>query len=155
MGHRSGRQAGLYRHGEQQPGRRAICKWSGKINYDPQAPEAARVAITVNLASASTADQTRDTMLQGPEFFGASPAGKAVFTAKGFKPMGKDRFAANGTLAINGVNVPVRLLFDLTLAGDRAVAKAARTLTGWRCMWAPGNGAARTRSGQGWFCAST
>jgi polyisoprenoid-binding protein YceI len=42
--------------------------------------------------------------------------------------MGKDRFAANGTLAINGVNVPVRLLFDLTLAGDRAVAKGSADL---------------------------
>jgi polyisoprenoid-binding protein YceI len=105
-----------------------FAKWAGKIAYDPQAPEAAKVAITVNLASAATADQTRDTMLQTPEFFGAAPAGKAVFTAKGFKPLGKDRFAAQGTLAIKGVKVPVRLLFNLTLAGERATVKGRADL---------------------------
>lgn len=103
-------------------------KWSGKVTYDPAQPQAAKVAITVWLSSASSGDQTRDSMLQGPEFFGSSPAGRAVFVADGFKPAGAGRFSADGTLSINGVKVPVSLTFDLKIAEDRATVKGSARL---------------------------
>lgn len=103
-------------------------RWSGKVTYDPAQPKAAKLSVTVNLASASTADQTRDTMLQGPEFFGSSPGGKAVFAADGFHPAGGIKFSADGSLSINGVQVPVTLLFDIRLTGDVATVKGSARL---------------------------
>lgn len=103
-------------------------KWTGKVTYDPDHPQTAKLAVTVQLASASSGDQTRDSMLQGPEFFGSSPMGRAVFTASGFKPLGGDKFSADGALAINGVKVPVTLLFDLKVAEDKATVKGSAKL---------------------------
>lgn len=103
-------------------------KWTGKVTYDPDHPQAAKLAVTVQLASASSGDQTRDSMLQGPEFFGSSPMGRAVFTASGFKPLGSGKFSADGALAINGVKVPVTLNFDLKIAEDKATVKGSARL---------------------------
>jgi len=103
-------------------------KWTGKVTYDPDHPQTAKLAVTVQLASASSGDQTRDSMLQGPEFFGSSPMGRAVFTASGFKPLGGDKFSADGALAINGVKGPVTLLFDLKVAEDKATVKGSAKL---------------------------
>lgn len=103
-------------------------KWTGKVTYDPDHPQTAKLAVTVQLASESSGDQTRDSMLQGPEFFGSSPMGRAVFTASGFKALGGDKFSADGALAINGVKVPVTLLFDLKVAEDKATVKGSAKL---------------------------
>lgn len=106
-------------------------KWTGKVTYDPDHPQAAKLTVTVQLASASSGDQTRDSMLQGPEFFGSSPMGRAVFMADGFKPLGGGKFSADGTLSINGVKAPVTLLFDLKIADGadgRATVKGSAHL---------------------------
>lgn len=103
-------------------------KWTGKVTYDPDHPQAAKLAITVQLASAASGDQTRDSMLQGAEFFGSSPMGRAVFAADGFKPLGGGKFSADGTLSINGVKAPVTLTFDLKVADDKATVKGSAKL---------------------------
>ncbi|MBB3954262.1 YceI family protein [Novosphingobium sediminicola] len=103
-------------------------KWTGKVTYDPDHPEAAKLTVTVQLVSASSGDQTRDGMLQGPEFFGSSPMGRAVFVANGFKPAGGSKFAAEGRLSINGVTVPVTLNFDLRIADNAATVKGSARL---------------------------
>lgn len=102
--------------------------WNGQIRFDPEHPEDAKVAISVDLPTAATDDVTRDSMLMGPEFFGSSPAHRAIYVANGFHRGGGTQFTTAGTLSINGVHLPVSLTFDLSLTGDTATAEGTTTL---------------------------
>ena len=104
-------------------------KWDAKIRFCEADPAAGSIAATVALASADTADASRDENLKGPAFFDIAANPQARFAAKGFKQLAPGRFAADGTLTLHGKSRPVRLVFTLKITGDKAVAQGSARLS--------------------------
>ena len=98
----------------------AFARWSATIDLDPALPAAAKVAVTVDLASAKTGDRTVDDALPGDDWFGVTAGPQARFTAQKIVAAGLGKFVAMGTLSLRGKIVPVTLPFDLVVAGDTA-----------------------------------
>jgi cytochrome b561/polyisoprenoid-binding protein YceI len=103
--------------------------WDAKIVFCEDNPAAASIAANVSLASADTADSTRDENLKGASFFDAGSFPKARFAARGFTPAGPGRYTANGTLSLRGKSRPVRLTFSLKVNGDKASAQGSTRLS--------------------------
>jgi polyisoprenoid-binding protein YceI len=84
------------------------------IRFDPADLAGSRFDVRIRLDSASTANQERDEMLVGPEFFNAGAQPEARYQASSFTALGGNRYRADGTLALNGVSRPVALTFEWT-----------------------------------------
>lgn len=93
--------------------------WSGSIRFDPESPEDAEIAITVNLASASVGDATMDSALTGADFLAAAAHPRATWRAGSVRRTGPGRYSAQGTLTLRGVSRPQSLNFSLTGPGLR------------------------------------
>jgi cytochrome b561/polyisoprenoid-binding protein YceI len=94
--------------------------WKSAIRFTPDAPEETTIRISVDLASVNTDDSQRDESLKGPDFFDVETHPKAVFTANGVRPLGRDRFEARGVLDLHGVRQPATLSFTMKIKGDMA-----------------------------------
>ena len=104
-------------------------KWQARIKFCADDLPHSSIAATVNLASADTRDPSRDEALHGASFFDVANFAQARFSATGFNQLAPGRYAANGTLSLHGVSRPVRLVFNLKLAGDTAAAQGSTTLS--------------------------
>lgn len=94
--------------------------WSAAIDFDPAKPAVARIAVTIDLASAATGDKTVDGSLPGDDWFDTKVVRTAKFVATKVAAAGPGRYVATGTLTIRGRAVPVTLPFTLTQVGDIA-----------------------------------
>ncbi len=97
-------------------------RFDATISFDPNHLEAAHVRAEIDLLSATTASEDRDSALQSPLWFGTEAFPKAVYEATGFKPLGDKRFKADGTLTLKGITAPLALQFTLEIDGDIAHA---------------------------------
>ena len=88
--------------------------WRGDIAFDPDRPESAKIAMTIDLASASVGDATQDAMLKGPDFLDVASHPRATFRATSVRQTGANRFTAQGTLNLKGKSLPQRLTFTLS-----------------------------------------
>jgi polyisoprenoid-binding protein YceI len=95
--------------------------WTAQIHFDPKDLPHSDVVATINVASAVTGDQDRDTLLPDEDWFWTSRFSRAQFTARAFRAAGPGRYVAAGTLSLRGVQKPVILPFSLTI--DGAVAR--------------------------------
>jgi cytochrome b561/polyisoprenoid-binding protein YceI len=102
--------------------------WDGDILFSPDALDKSKLTIRVDLASATTGDDQRDSTLPTPDWFDVPAHPAAVFTASRFKKSGPDRFLADGTLALRGVSKPVAVAFSLKIDGDTALAQGSATV---------------------------
>jgi len=105
--------------------------FSTRVSFDPADPAAARLDVTIPLAGAVTGNADRDSTLQTSEFFNVAKFAQARYTASGFRSLGGDQYAADGTLELRGVKKPVTLTFTWTpgakpvLAGKATVPRLA------------------------------
>ncbi len=68
-----------------------------KLSFDPANPAAGSLDVVIPLAGAKSGNSDRDSTLQGADFFNVSKFATARYTAKGFRAVGNDQFAADGT----------------------------------------------------------
>ena len=120
----------------------SFSKWTAKIVMDPDHPESADIAVTIDMASASVGDAYQDGMLPGDEFFAAAAHPTATFTAKGAQATAPGRYKASGTLTLKGVSKPQTIRF--TLSGSDAVRKVTGSATVARAAFGVGNGDSST-----------
>lgn len=113
-------------------------QFSPKIRFDPTDLAGSRFEVEIALASADTANAERDETLQGSDFFASKRFPSALFVAGRFRDLGEDRFAADGSLGLRGVEKPVTLEF--TWAPDGAAATLDGTTTLNRLDFAIGAG---------------
>lgn len=104
------------------------------IRFDPDRPEASRIAATIDLAGASVdGTEISPAILKGPDGFAVSGDGKARYEAQSIRREG-GRYVAEGTLALRFVTLPVRLDFSVFMDGPNAdvtgVARLDRTAFG-------------------------
>jgi len=94
-------------------------EFSGVIDFDPAAPEAGSVKITIPLKSVDAGSGDRNSFLPETIWFSTKAHPMAVFTSSDISAKG-DGFIAKGELTLKGVSVPLDLPFDLELNGDIA-----------------------------------
>ncbi|MBB5519915.1 YceI family protein [Amphiplicatus metriothermophilus] len=99
--------------------------FSADIAFDPDDPESASIAVTVDLASARTGDRQRDAALPGRDWFHVREHPTARFVSDAVAKTGENAYEARGTLTIRGVSKEVALPFTLTIDGDRAHAEGS------------------------------
>ena len=103
-------------------------RWGGTITMDPDAPETARIAIEIDLASASLGDGTQDAMLKGPDFLGAGASPTAIWRSSSVRRVSGNRYSAEGTLNLKGVSRPQRISFTLGGSGTRRSVSGTATI---------------------------
>ncbi|MFO6447194.1 YceI family protein [Erythrobacter sp. NE805] len=98
---------------------------AGTLVLDPAQPEAAKVEVTIPVASVTTASKgLTDHLLRAgkdggkPDFFGPAPApARFVSTAVKLDPKDRTRAIITGDLTLNGVTKPVTFEAEFTGAG--------------------------------------
>ena len=86
-------------------------RFDTRLSFDPANPAAGSLDVVIPLAGAKSGNSDRDSTLQGADFFNVGKFATARYTAKGFRAVGNDQFAADGTLELRGVSKPVTLTF--------------------------------------------
>jgi polyisoprenoid-binding protein YceI len=97
------------------------------LSFDPAAPQAARLDVIIPLATANTKNDDRDGTLRTADFFDVAKFAQARYTAAGFRSLGANQYAADGTLELRGMKKPVTLTFTWT-PGDRPVLAGKATV---------------------------
>ena len=83
--------------------------FSGAIVYDAEAPERSTVAISIDVASIDTDDDTRDDHLRSPDWFNAEQWPTITFTSRSIERTGGDEFVVTGPLTIKGTTREVSI----------------------------------------------
>lgn len=96
-----------------------------RLSFDPQQPAAARLDVTIPLATATTANADYDGELRGTAFFDSAKFPQAHYRATGFRSLGGNQYAADGTLSLHGVDKPVTLIFTWTPGAQPVLAGKA------------------------------
>lgn len=103
-------------------------RWTADILFSPDALDRSKLTVSIDMSSAATGDDQRDSSLPSGDFFDTASHPKATFTASKFRKTGEGRFVADGTLELRGVKKPLSLPFSLKIDGDTATARGVTTL---------------------------
>ena len=89
-------------------------KFDAQVSFDPKKPEAAKIGLTVDLASATLGAPEFDVELAKPEWFNTKMFAQATFQSSGVKALGGGKFDVSGKLVIKSLTrdvvVPVTLV---------------------------------------------
>ncbi|MAF62719.1 MAG: hypothetical protein CL680_14860 [Blastomonas sp.] len=113
-------------NGEAVDGR--FARWTANILFSPEALDASKIDVSIDLASVDTGDGQRDGTLTGSDFFDTGKFARATYRASKFKALGGNRYRADGTLTLRGVSKSVPLNFTLDITGDKARARGSATI---------------------------
>ena len=100
-----------------------------RFSFDPKRLAASKLEVAIPLATATTSNADYDGELRGNAFFNSAKFPKATYSASKFRALGGNRYAADGTLSLRGVDKPVTLEFTWTpgakpvLAGKASVKR--------------------------------
>lgn len=95
------------------------------LSFDPATPKAAKLDVLIPLAGTTTRNSDRDTTLQSSDFFSVAKFAQARYTANGFRSLGGNKYAADGTLTLRGVSRSVTLTFTWTPGAKPVLAGKA------------------------------
>lgn len=84
-------------------------KVTGTIEYDDANPSAAKIDVTIDVASISTRETQRDAHLKSADFFDVEKFPTIRFVSKEVVKSGEDTFEVVGDLTIHGVTKTVDL----------------------------------------------
>jgi cytochrome b561/polyisoprenoid-binding protein YceI len=102
--------------------------WNADIMFDPDALKGSAVSVSIDMTSANTGNSDTQSALPEEDWFAAVAHPKAIFTAKSFRKLGGNRYAADGTLNMRGVSKPLTLNFTLDIKGSTAKMNGSATL---------------------------
>jgi len=103
-------------------------KFDAQVSFDPDHLDAGKISVSVDLASATTGDDERDSYLPQDAWFHVSAFPAAQFTASKFRKTGVNAYEADGTLTLKGITKNLTLPFTLTPEGDHWRAQGRVTL---------------------------
>ena len=85
-----------------------------RLSFDPQQLASSTLDVVIALAGVTIANPEGDDALRGADFFNVARFPQARFTATGFRSLGGNQYAADGTLSLRGMSRPVTLTFGWT-----------------------------------------
>ena len=97
-------------------------KFDAQVAFDPKKPDAAKIAFTIDLASASLGSAESEAELVKPEWFGVKQFPQATFQSTAVKANGPGRFEVAGKLTIKGASQDVVVPVVLAQAGGGMIA---------------------------------
>jgi polyisoprenoid-binding protein YceI len=100
-------------------------KFDAQVAFDPKKPEAAKIAMNVDLASASLGAPEFDAEMGKPEWFATRQFPQATFQSTGVKPAGGNKFDVSGKLGIKGATRDVVVPVTLNQSGGNTTATGA------------------------------
>ncbi len=103
-------------------------RFDAQLAFDPKKPEASKVAISIDLLSASIGDADTEAELAKPDWFDTKKFAQATFQSTGIKSTGPGRFDVAGRLAIKGAARDIVVPLTLTQAGAVSTANGSFTL---------------------------
>lgn len=98
-------------------------RFDAQIVFDPKAPERAKVALTIDLASASLGAPETDAELLKPEWFDTKAFPKATFLSTAVNSAGEGKFNVLGRLSIKSSSRDVIVPITLEHTGDKTIAR--------------------------------
>lgn len=88
-------------------------KFTGDIQFNPQDAAKSKIALKIDMASATLGDAATDKNLRDDDWFGVRKFAQASFDAHSVKSTGKNQYQIDGELKIKGksrkITVPVQL----------------------------------------------
>ena len=97
-------------------------KFDAQVAFDPKKPEAARIAFTVDLGSASLGSAESEAELVKPAWFNTPKFPQATFQSTAVKGLGGGKFEVAGKLTIKGTTQNVVVPVTLTQSGPNTTA---------------------------------
>lgn len=107
--------SGIYQ-GEKFEGR--FKKFDAAISLDPADLASAKFDVSVDVASATTDNEERDSGLPGEDFFNAAKYPKAHFVTSAFRKAADGNIEADGTLSVRDKSKPVTLKVKFAATGS-------------------------------------
>lgn len=95
--------------------------------FDPKKPEAAKVRLDINLASASMGAADVEAELAKPEWFDSKRQPNASFTAQSVKALGGGRFELTGPFQLKGQTQPLTVQLALSQAAGSSTSTTTAT----------------------------
>lgn len=102
--------------------------FDAQIEFDPKQPEAAKIALRIDLASAAIGTADTEAELAKPGWFDTRRFPQATFTSTGVKAAGAGRFDVVGKLSLKGSTRDLVVPVSLQRAGDVTTASGSFTL---------------------------
>jgi len=96
-------------------------RWNADVRFDPDAPEDARVAVTVEAASLRMDNAALTRPAIGPALLDSERFPDIRFRLRSLRRLGGDRFTAEADVTMKGVTRPVS--FPVTLRSDGQTAQ--------------------------------
>ncbi len=113
-------------------------RFDAQVAFDPKKPEAARIAFTIDLASAAIGTAETEAEIVKPDWFDTKAFPQASFQSGSVKAAGPGRFDVAGKLVIKGQSQDVTVPVSVTQAG--AVTTASGSFTVKRLDYRIGDG---------------
>jgi polyisoprenoid-binding protein YceI len=102
----------------------SFAKFTPRIDFDAKSATGT-FDVAIDLASAGTRNDERDEALRGADFFNTRKTPQARYLATRFRALGGGKYAADGTLTLNGISKPVLLEFTFTPGAQTILAGRA------------------------------
>ena len=103
-------------------------KFDAQVAFDPKKPDAAKIALTIDLASASLGAAETEAELAKPDWFSLKQFPQATFQSTSVKALGGGKFDVAGKLNIKGASRDVIVPVALAQAGASTTATGAFTI---------------------------
>ncbi len=98
-------------------------KFDAEVVFDPKKLDASKVALTIDMASASLGVAETDAELAKPDWFNVKAFPKASFQSTSIVAAGPGKYTVQGKLLIKSIVREVVVPFALEQVGDRATAR--------------------------------
>jgi polyisoprenoid-binding protein YceI len=95
----------------------AFKSFSGQVAYDPANVAASGAEIVVDTASFDLGDEEYNAEVRKKEWFDATAFKTATFKSTAIKPLGADKFEAEGTLTLKGKSQPAKATVSVKAEG--------------------------------------
>ena len=103
-------------------------RFDAQVSFDPQRPEAGRIAITIDTASASFGAPETDAEVPKAAWFDAARFPQAAFQSTAIKGLGGGRYDVAGKLMIKGQARDIVVPVTLAATGETTLATGSFTL---------------------------
>jgi polyisoprenoid-binding protein YceI len=97
-------------------------KFDAEVAFDPKKPETAKIAFTIDIASAALGSAESEAELVKPDWFNTKLFPQATFQSSAVKTTGPGKFEVSGKLAIKGASHDVIVPVALAQAGGNTTA---------------------------------
>lgn len=100
-------------------------QFDAQLDFDPKQPDAAKIAISIALASVSLGSAETEAELAGPDWFNTKAFAQATFHSSSVKAAGPGHFVVAGKLSIKGSSVDVTVPVALAQNGATTTASGS------------------------------